>query len=104
MITNFLMADLEINKIAFKKSKENCNIEFDKNFIETYDEYIKKLDFNVTQIFVENLEFELNQLKTYLYLCIELNDSLDTESKLSLYKNTEFFDYNLIVLNVLIFD
>lgn len=104
MITNFLMADLEINKMAFKKSKENCNIEFDKNFIETYDEYIKKLDFNVTQIFVENLEFELDQLKTYLYLCIDLNSSLDSESKSALYQDTEFFDYNLIVLNTLIFN
>lgn len=104
MITNFLMADLEINKMAFEKSKENYNIEFDENFIETYESYIKKLDFNVSQIFIENLDFELDQLKAYLYLCIELNDSLDTESKLSLFKDTEFFDYNIIVLNVLIFN
>lgn len=104
MITNFLMADLDINKMAFEKSKENYSIEFDQNFIDTYEEYIKNLDFNVTQIFIENLNFELNQLKVYLYLCVELNDSLDIESKLALYTNTEFFDYNLIILNVLIFE
>ena len=104
MITNFLMADLDINKMAFEKSKENPILEFNEDFLLTFEKYIENLDFNVTQIFIDYLDFELDQLKSYLYLCIDLNSSLDSESKSDLYQDTEFFDYNLIVLNTLIFN
>lgn len=97
---NYMMQDVEINKNALAEAMgslpiENNLMEIVKNTLsEIFDENAMVYN-HLSQMYSDEI------IELYVYKCIENNDELDADAKMSLAEDKDFVGYNLIVLNVL---
>jgi hypothetical protein len=104
-IINYMMQDLYINNKAFNlikytKLSDDYRISYDK-FSKYIEKYIETLNFNILNPLLDKIS--IDELKKYFYLCITLNKELLKEDIESLILDSDYFTYNLIVLNTLLY-
>lgn len=104
-IINYIIQDMHINVNAFNFSKymnpsDDYRISY-SDFLKYIDNYLESIDDNIIKPLTD--ELELNKIKTYLYFCIVLNTNILKKDVEQLILNYDFIDYNLIVLNTLLY-
>lgn len=106
-IMNYMMQEPYINKKAYDIAKTEEQLddyrisykEFSK--YKYVEHYINGIDINIIKPLLNEISIE--NLNRYFYLCLTLNQNLNNEDIENLLLDLDFFDYNLIVLNTILY-